>query len=615
MGVTLWPPMKVLLQARDVGKHYGSVRVLENATAAFGERMKVGVIGRNGAGKSTLCRILIGAEEADDGEVVRSRDLRLGAIEQHDPWTPGERVMEFLLRRTGREEWICGRAAARFALKHEVLEAPVDSLPGGFRTRVKLAAMVAMDPNFLVLDEPTNFLDLSTQLLLEEFLEEFPGGALVVSHDREFIKRTCDHTLEVERGGLTLFPGPLETWFEFKEVQLALAKRTNAVVQQKKAQLQEFVDRFGAKNTKATQAKSKMKEMARLQTIKIEHSLPTARIRIPPAEPRKGIAFSMADLGIGYPERRVASHIHLDIERGSKVAIVGDNGQGKTTLLKVLAGELEPLAGRVKRGHGVDISYYAQHVYQSLDQRDTVLSHIERGAAFGQTRQDSLAMAGSFLFRNEDVDKPVTVLSGGERARLCLAGLLMKARSVLLLDEPTNHLDFETVEALGEALRRFDGTVVFISHDRTFVSMVATEILEVDGGHVRRRSGSYGDYVEDLDRRVREDRGAASGLSALPGTVTAAPAREKPRAETGAAAWEERKKRRSERAKAASTARKAEERLRALERERDRLAGEARARPSDAGLSRTLYEAEVAVTKAEESWLEAQARAEALGEE
>ncbi len=606
--------MKTLLQARDVGKHYGSVRVLEGATAAFGERMKVGMIGRNGAGKSTLCRILIGAEEPDDGEVVRSRDLRLGSIEQHDPWTPGEKVMEFLLRRTGKEEWVCGRAAARFALKHEILEAPVDSLPGGFRTRVKLAAMVAMDPNFLILDEPTNFLDLSTQLLLEEFLEEFPGGALVVSHDREFIKRTCDHTLEVERGELTLFPGPLETWFEFKEEQLALAKRTNAVVLQKKAQLQEFVDRFGAKNTKATQAKSKMKEMARLETIKIEHSLPTARIRIPPAEPRKGIAFSLQDLGIGYPDRKVASHIHLDLERGAKVAIVGDNGQGKTTLLKVLAGELAPLAGNVKRGHGVDISYYAQHVYQSLDSRDTVLGHIERGAAFGQTRQDSLAMAGSFLFRNEDVDKPVTVLSGGERARLCLAGLLMKARSVLLLDEPTNHLDFETVEALGEALRRFDGTVVFISHDRTFVSMVATEILEVDGGHVRRRSGSYTDYVEDLDRRVREARSSASGLAVLPGTVRPGPAKAAAGAPaTGAAAWEERKRKRSERAKAASTAKKAEEKLRTLEKERDRLLGLTLAHPADAGYSRSLYEVEIQVTRAEEQWLAAQAKVEELG--
>jgi ATP-binding cassette subfamily F protein 3 len=593
------PPVKVLLQARDVGKHYGSTVVLHGATAAFGERMKVGFIGRNGAGKSTLCRILLGTEEADDGEVIRSRDLKVGSIEQHDPWHPGEKVMEYLLRRTGREEWHCGREAARFALKHEILETPVDALPGGFRTRVKLAAMVAEEPNFLILDEPTNFLDLSTQLLLEEFLDEFPGGALVVSHDREFLKRTCDHTLAVERGELTLFPGPLETWFEFKEEQLALARRTNAVVQAKKAQLQEFVDRFGAKNTKATQAKSKMKEMARLKTIQIDHPLATARIRIPRTEPRKGIAFALQDLEIGYPDKRVASHIHLDLERGTKAAIVGDNGQGKTTLLKTLVGELEPRHGQVKRGQGSEISYYAQHVYQSIDPNDTVLGHIERGAAFGQTRQDSLAMAGSFLFRDEDVHKPVSVLSGGERARLCLAGLLMKARPVLLLDEPTNHLDFETVEALGDALRRFEGTVVFISHDRTFVSMVATEILEVDGGRVRRRSGGYEDYVEDLDRRVREGRSVATAEEERA---------EAAKPEGGAKAWEERKRRRSERAKAVNQAKKAEERLRSLEKERTRLAEAVKAAPSDAGLHRKLYETEIQVAQAEEAWLSAQAK-------
>ncbi|HEU4395229.1 MAG TPA: ATP-binding cassette domain-containing protein, partial [Planctomycetota bacterium] len=193
--------MKVLLQVREVAKRYGSRTVLEDATAAFGEGMRVGVLGRNGAGKSTLCRVLAGVEEPDSGEVIRARDLRLGVLEQHDPWRPGESVMEYLRRRTGLEEWTCGRAAARFALQAR-LDDPVDGLPGGFRTRVKLAALAALEPEFLVLDEPTNFLDLATLLLLERFLDGFRGGALVVSHDREFLKRTCDHTLEVERGRL-----------------------------------------------------------------------------------------------------------------------------------------------------------------------------------------------------------------------------------------------------------------------------------------------------------------------------------------------------------------------------------------------------------------------------
>src|SRR5688572_17929032 len=346
-------PMKVLLQVRDVAKRYGSRTVLEEATAAFGEGMRVGVLGRNGAGKSTLCRILTGDEEPDSGEVTRARDLRLGVLEQHDSWRPGEKVIEFLQRRTGLEEWTCGRAAARFALQTR-LDDPVDGLPGGFRTRVKLAALAATEPEFLVLDEPTNFLDLATLLLLERFLAGFRGGALVVSHDREFLKRTCDHTLEVERGRLMLFPGDVEEYLAFREEREEWARRTNAAVSAKKAQLQEFIDRFGAKNTKATQAKSKAKEMARLGTIRIDHPLPTARIRIAPAEERKGIALELEDLEIGYPDRAVASGIRLSIERGARVAIVGDNGQGKTTLLRTIAGDLAPRKGRVKRGHAIE---------------------------------------------------------------------------------------------------------------------------------------------------------------------------------------------------------------------------------------------------------------------
>ncbi len=603
LGLPAAPPtlrsVKTLLQVRGVVKRYGSRTVLDGATAAFGEGMRVGVLGRNGAGKSTFCRILAGEEEPDAGEVVRARDLLLGVLDQHDPWRPGEALMEFLRRRTGLEEWTCGRAAARFGLKGTVLEAPVDALPGGFRTRVKLAAMIAPGPDFLLLDEPTNFLDLATLLLLQDFLSGFAGGALVVSHDREFLKRTCDHTLEVERGRLDLFPGGLEEYFEDREQRLALAERTNAAVAAKRAQLKTFIDRFRAKNTKASQAKSKRKEMDRLRSIRIEHPLPAARIRIPPADPRRGIAFDLHGLEIGYPERRVAAGIHLSVERGARIAVVGDNGQGKTTLLRTLAGDLAPRAGTMKRGHGVEVAYYAQHVYETLDPSDTVLSHLERGAPFGQTRQDALDMAGSFLFPGEDVLKPVTVLSGGERARLCLAGLLLRRRPVLLLDEPTNHLDFPTVEALGEALRRFQGTVVFISHDRTFVSMVEPAILEVDGGRVRFRAGDYGDYVEDLERRVRE------GLREESGSSRGA----EPKGETD---WHRRKRLRSEEAKARADLRRAEERVAALEEERKALYAAIEADPvsTDRVRYRRLHEVETLLAEAEDAWLSAQARLE-----
>ncbi len=601
--------MRTLLQARGIEKRYGSRVLLHDASVALGDGMKVGVLGRNGAGKSTLCRILTGEEEADGGALVRARDLRLAYLEQKEPWEPGETVMEFLLRRTDRPDWECGRTAARFALAGPVLAAPVDSLPGGFRTRVKLAAMLVPDPNFLVLDEPTNHLDLSTLLLLQDFLRDFRGGTVVVSHDREFLRATCDHTLEVERGAITLFPGPVDAYLEWKSEQAALARRTNAATEAKRAQLQTFVDRFRAKNTKATQAQSKMKEIERLEFVDVPDALPDVRFRIPAVEPRRGIAFECEDLSVGYAGRTVAAGIHLTVDRGARVAVVGDNGQGKTTLLRTLAGDLPPVGGGLRRGHGVEVSYYAQHVYERIAPDDTVLSFLERDTPLDVGRQPVLDMAGAFLFQGDDVQKRVEVLSGGERARLCLASLLLARRPVLLLDEPTNHLDFQTVEALADALRGFAGTVVFISHDRTFVGRVATEVVEVDGGRIRRRPGEYDDYVRDLLGRAR------ASLTVAPSSIGtgAAPARAAPAA-GGADAWKEQKRRRAARARAERDVVEAEARLRRLEAEKAALFDAVEADPADTDRYRRLHALEAAVEEAEDAWLAAQARRETEAE-
>ncbi len=488
---------------QDVEKRYGAATILEHATATIQADQKIGVIGRNGAGKSTLCRLLLRQEEPDRGEILRTDGLRVGYLEQHDPFTMDETAGAFLERHTGREGWRCAQTAAKLGIGPPELASRMGALPGGYRTRVKLAAMLLADPDFLVLDEPTNFLDLATVLLVQDFLADFRGGVLVVSHDREFLKSACDTTLLVERGGLTLYPGDVEEFFAWQAEQLDVARRTNVAIESQRAHLQRFVDRFGAKASKATQAKSKMKQIERLKPIEIANPLATVRIKIPDVETRKGLAFAGEAMTIGYPGRVVAEDVTVVVDRGQKVAIVGDNGQGKTTLLRTLAGDLAPLAGTVRRSHGVEISYYAQHVYQSLHPKDTVRSHLERVAAKDVMRQDVLDMAGALLFKGDDVEKPVSVLSGGERARLCLAGLLLAKRPALVLDEPTNHLDFETVEALGAALAKFSGTVVFVSHDRTFVNMAATQIVEVDAGRVRVVPGAYADYVMDLQTRTR----------------------------------------------------------------------------------------------------------------
>lgn len=495
--------MTVLLQVNELHKAYGAVTILDRATASFGDDQKIGVIGRNGAGKSTLCRIITGHESADRGTITRNTALRLSYLEQHDTFKPGERVVDFLMRTTRSEHWECGQIAARFQLKNEMLDASVRNLPGGFQTRVKLAAMLLGNPNFLILDEPSNYLDLTTLILLENFLLNFKGGALVVSHDREFLKRTCDHTLEVEHGGLTLFPGDVEEYFEFKEEQLAQKQAYNRGLDKKREQLQTFIDRFKAKASTATRAQSKMKQLAKLKTIEIAHPMSTVKIHIPPVEPKAGVAVACEDLVIGYPEKDIARGIQIEIDRGKHVAVLGNNGEGKTTFLRTLAGDLAPKGGNFRWGTGLQVAYYAQHVFAVLDPEDDVYTYLLRESSNGVTRQDVLNMAGCFLFKGDDVEKKVKVLSGGERARLVLAGILLSKSHVLLLDEPTNHLDFETVEALGSALKSFSGAVVFISHDRTFVNLLASSILEVKKGRILHYPGTYEDYVYHLEQVAR----------------------------------------------------------------------------------------------------------------
>lgn len=501
--------MKTLIRINELSKQYGPQILFDRASGMFSDENKIGVIGRNGAGKSTLCRIIIGSESPDQGEIWKSSELRLGYLEQQENHLPHETVLSFLVRMSKREEWFCAQTAWKFEIDHRMLGEEIAGIPGGFRTRAKLAAMLACEPNFLILDEPSNYLDLKTLILLEHFLMDFPGGYLVVSHDREFLKKTCEQTLEIENGAMTLFPGPVHDYLVFKEEQKELADKINRNLGVKQKQLERFIERFKSKASKATQAKSKMKQLERLKAMEIESdfALSTVAIRLPEIETRSGIALRTKDLTVGYPDRQVATQITWDIDRGEHVAILGDNGQGKTTLLRTLAGEIPSLSGDFQWGHGLSFGYYAQHVYSALPADMDILSVLTAAAPASTNTQQVLDMAGAFLFKGDDVKKMISVLSGGERSRVCLASLLLAGKQMLLLDEPTNHLDFETVEALGVALKNYKGTVFFISHDRTFVNLVATSILEVKNGRIIRYPGTYEEYVYSLECRVEESLG------------------------------------------------------------------------------------------------------------
>src|SRR5580692_3269744 len=390
--------MASLLQIANACKSYGDQVLLDGAEATISDNIKVGFIGRNGAGKSTLLRVLLGEEELDSGEIIRNPNLRLGYLRQHDPFHEGETALAFLLRDSGEPDWKCGEVAGQFELKGAYLEGPIAKMSGGWQTRVKLAALLLHEPNLLLLDEPTNFLDLRTQILLEHFLQSHRSACLIVSHDRAFLAATCDHTLDLSRGKLTTFPGKVDAFLEFQREKREHEERANETILAKRRHLEDFIARNKARAATATLARSKSKQLERLELTEIANDEPTARIRAPRVEPRKGPAFRCRDLAIGYPERQIASNVQLEVEHGSRAAVVGDNGQGKTTFLRTVVDSLKPRDGEVRWGYGCKIGVYAQHVYTSLPQNQTVLGYLEQQAARGKKDQEILDLAGAFLF-------------------------------------------------------------------------------------------------------------------------------------------------------------------------------------------------------------------------
>ena len=517
--------MATLLQISKASKRYGDQVLLDNADATISDNTKVGFVGRNGAGKSTLLRVLLGEEELDSGEIIRHPGLRLGYLRQHDPFLPDETSLDFLMRDSGQPDWKCGEVAGQFEIKGAYLNGPIAKLSGGWQTRVKLAALLLHEPNLLLLDEPTNFLDLRTQILLEHFLRGYRAGCLIVSHDRAFLGATCTHTLDLSRGKLTTFPGKIDAYLEYQKEKKLHDERSNEAVKAKMRHLEDFIARNKARASTAKLAQSKSKQLEKMELTEVLGDEPLARIRAPKVEPRKGPALRCRDLTIGYPDREIATDVQLEIDHGSRAAIVGDNGQGKTTFLRTIVESLDPLAGEARWGHGCNIGTYAQHVYTTLPDNQTVWDYLRSKAAVGTKDQEVLDIGGSFLFRGSHIKKPISVLSGGERARLCMAGLLLSKHNILILDEPGNHLDVDTIESLADALVAYEGTLIFTSHDRHFLKRVASSIVEVRDGRVINYRGQYEAYLAKVEDEIEAgERELATERKALPPEVLKASA-------------------------------------------------------------------------------------------
>jgi ATP-binding cassette, subfamily F, member 3 len=499
-----------LLQLYNASKQYGSKILFDRAQFSVNENEHIGVIGPNGAGKTTLFKILAGEETLDTGEVTKANQLRIGYLEQESDWTLTQIAELYLAEKCIKPIWDLKQIGKSIGLTEDHFKKPLTELSGGYRMRMKLVYLIGLEPDLMLLDEPTNFLDLESILALEKFLQDYKGAFLLISHDREFLRRTTEHTLEVESGDIIKFPGHIDDYFEQKAELQRLQLQQAANIDAKRKHMQDFVDRFRAKATKAKQAQSRLKQLDKLQTIEIKDLPVRSKINLPvPIQTGKEV-ITLTDADLGYEGKVILQKVNLIFERGARFGVVGYNGAGKSTLLKSLAERLPLLSGERKLGYNVELSYFAQHLTEDLLQEDTVLDSLQKKAYKDTLAQEILNIAGSLLFSGDDIYKKVKVLSGGEKTRVALGQMLLQKKPFLLMDEPTNHLDFDTVQALAEALAHFKGTLVVVSHDRSFINKVASKIIEIRDGFVEIYPGSYEDYLWSLEKGALKERFAAN---------------------------------------------------------------------------------------------------------
>lgn len=496
-----------LLQLYNASKQYGAKVLFDGAGFSINQGEHVGVIGPNGAGKSTLFKIIVGLEHLDNGEITKANGLRIGYLEQESDWTVDINAEDYLKENCIKPIWELKQIGLGIGLQESHFSGKLTQLSGGYRMRMKLLYLIGLEPDIMLLDEPTNFLDLESILTLENFLQDYKQAFLLISHDREFLRRTTEYTLEVEAGDIVKFPGHIDDYFEQKAELQRMLEAKAAQIENKRKQIQEFVDKFRAKATKARQAQSRLKSLDRLEKVEIKKLPPRAVIQLPSATPTGKEIVTLVNADLGYDRSKIIlKNVNLIIDRAQKIGIVGYNGAGKSTLLKSIAEKIPLITGEMKWGHQVRFSYFAQHLADELLPDDTVLDALQRKAHKDNMAQDILNMAGSLLFSGDSVYKKIKVLSGGEKTRVALGQVLLQRNPLLLLDEPTNHLDFDTVNALALALSEFNGTIILVSHDRNFLKQVTTQIVEVRNGQIEKYPGSYDEYLWSLEKGILSQR-------------------------------------------------------------------------------------------------------------
>ena len=528
---------------------YGGFTLLNDINFHISESDKIGLVGKNGAGKSTILKLICGIQNPTTGKIAVPNGVKIGYLPQIMEHHRGrsvideamtafadmfaqedelERITLELAERTDYEskeyqdliirmneindrlsytrsdnpQVQAERTLIGLGFKYEELFRPTETFSQGWNMRIELAKILLSKPDVLLLDEPTNHLDIESIEWLETYLKDYRGSLVLISHDRKFLDNVTNRTVEIMLGHIHDYKVPYSKYLELRRERLEQQRAAFENQQRMIEKTEEFIEKFRYKPTKSNQVQSRVKQLEKLERIEVDLEDRSAlAVKFPPA-PRSGdIAYKAVDMKVGYGEKVVFSDAQIEVRRGEKVALVGRNGEGKTTLMRVIMNEFDPMDGESKVGYNVNIGYYAQNQEDILDKEDTVFGTLDR-IAVGDIRLKLRDILGAFLFKGEDIDKKVAVLSGGERARLAMAKLILKPYNLLALDEPTNHMDIRSKDILKQALKAYDGTLIIVSHDRDFLDGLVDKLYEFRDGKVKEHLGGVQEFLE---RRKQEN--------------------------------------------------------------------------------------------------------------
>ncbi len=557
-----------MISVDNLSVSFGGWTLFDGISFLINPKDRIGLVGKNGAGKTTLLRIIDGEQQPTSGAITRNGDCTIGYLpqqmkvadtttlleetakafaevleleaeigritselaERDDYDSEGyERLMHRLNDCNDRYHILGGdsrdadieKTLLGLGFRREDFDRPTSQFSGGWRMRIELAKLLLRRPSIFLLDEPTNHLDIESIQWLEEYLRNYNGAVLLISHDRAFLDNVTNRTIEISLGKIYDYKVPYSKYVvlrrERREQQMAAYENQQRMIEK----TEEFIERFRYKPTKSNQVQSRIKQLERIERIEVdEEDLSTLNIKFPPA-PRSGqIVAEVKEVGKSFGTKHVFSGADFVIERGEKIALVGRNGEGKTTLARMLVGELQPTEGSIRLGANVDVGYYAQNQEDLMDGEITVYDTLDR-VAVGDIRTRLRDILGAFLFRGEDIDKKVKVLSGGERSRLAMARMMLSPHNLLVMDEPTNHMDMRSKDILKEALLRFDGTVVVVSHDREFLDGMVDKVYEFRDGGVKEYLGGIYYFLEkrkieslsEVERKAAAEPRAAAPVS------------------------------------------------------------------------------------------------------